>query len=138
MNEKQRNKHSKKSGFTLIEIILVVVIIGTLSVVFIRGIDFQGKTEAARIAAARIDIGNLSSALKLYEMMNGTYPDSLEGLLDSSKQGYPFLDPNIIPKSPWKKEYTYAEPGTHNTKFDVWCESANGVIVGNWPEESDE
>ena len=136
--QKKQNKHSKKSGFTLIEIILVVVIIGILSVVFLKGLNLQGKSEMARVTAAQADIVTLSAALDMYEMMNGTYPENLDGLMDSSKQGFPFLNQNALPKTPWQKAYEYSQPGSHNPhRFDIWCESLTGKTIGNWPSDDD-
>ena len=86
--EKQRKPRNKQSGFTLIEIILVVVIIGILAGIAIPRMG--GRTEQAKIAKAKQTINTLSMGIQEYEMINGTYPNSLEGLLDESKGG-PFL-----------------------------------------------
>jgi general secretion pathway protein G len=75
----------------------------------------------------------ISSALAIYEMNNGNYPASLDGLLDESKEGFPFLDSSKVPTDPWDKPFTYQTPGSHNKhKFDLSCTSPNGTEVNNW------
>jgi len=126
------NKRNKKSAFTLIEIILVVVIIGILSTVFLRGLNITGKTETAKIAQAQAMIATLSSAIQEYEIMNGDFPSSLEGLLDESKGG-PYLSQKNIPSDPWGRPYSYSAPGSHNTHtFDLSATSTKGTVVNNW------
>ena len=131
MDTKKRAKHlSKRSGFTLIEIILVVVIIGILAGIAIPRMG--GKTEKAKITQAKSNISALSMAIQEYEIMNGNYPSSLEGLLDESKGG-PFMEKKVIPTDPWEKPFIFAAPGSHNTHtFDLSCTSPNGVLVNNW------
>ena len=135
MNTKNREKHlSKRSGFTLIEIILVVVIIGILASIAIP--HFSGKTEMAQFAQARSNIAVISSALDLYEISNGVYPSTLDTLLDSSQKGYPFLRKQTIPKDPWGNSFIYSAPGSHNTHlFDIYTTAPkSGTVIGNWDE----
>lgn len=131
MNKKNREQHlSKRSGFTLIEIILVVVIIGILAGIAIPRMG--GKTEKAQISQAQSNINALSMAIQEYEMMNGMYPSALEGLLDESKGG-PFMEKKKIPTDPWEAPFTYSAPGSHNTHtFDLSCTSPKGIVVNNW------
>ncbi|VGO12968.1 Type II secretion system protein G [Pontiella desulfatans] len=131
MNKDKPSKHlSKKSGFTLIEIILVVVIIGILASIAVPRMG--GRTEQAKIAKAKQTINTLSMAVQEYEMMNGNYPSSLEGLLDESKGG-PFLERKVVPKDPWEKPFMYSAPGSHNSHtFDLSCTSAKGTVINNW------
>lgn len=130
MNKEKENRHlSKRSGFTLIEIILVVVIIGILAGIAIPKLG--GKSEKAMIAQAQANITALSMAIQEYEIMNGDYPSSLEGLLDESKGG-PFMEKKVIPVDPWGNPYQYAAPGSHNTHtFDLSC-THNDIVVNNW------
>ena len=131
MNKRTREQHlSKRSGFTLIEIILVVVIIGILAGIAIPRMG--GKTEKAQISQAQSNIKALSMAVQEYEMMNGMYPSSLEGLLDESKGG-PFMEKKKIPTDPWEAPFTYSAPGSHNSHtFDISCTSPKGTVVNNW------
>ena len=121
----------RQSGFTLIEILFVVVIIGILAGIGIPAIS--GKSEKAKIAQAQSNLITISSGLQMYEMNNGTYPSSLEGLLDSSKDGFPFLQKNKVSLDPWGKPFTYSAPGAHNSHgFDLSCTSQKGVEINNW------
>lgn len=128
---KNKNKHSnKKSGFTLIEIILVVVIIGILAGIVLPRMG--GRSEQAQISQAQSNIAALSMAIQEFEMMNGVYPSSLDQLLDDSKGG-PFMEKKSIPKDPWGKPYNYAAPGAHNTHtFDLSCTSPKNKVINNW------
>jgi general secretion pathway protein G len=130
MKKREQSNHlSKRSGFTLIEIILVVVIIGILAGIAIPKLG--GKSEKAMIAQAQANIAALSMAIQEYEIMNGEYPASLDALLDESKGG-PFMEKKVIPTDPWGTPYQYTAPGSHNTHtFDLSC-THNDVVVNNW------
>jgi len=129
--KKDQLMHRRRAGFTLIEILLVVVIIGILAGIGIPALS--GKSEKAKIAQAQGNINMLSSGLAIYEMNNGTYPSSLDGLLDESKPGYPFLDKKSVPKDPWDSPYSYSAPGAHNThSFDLSCTTPKGEVINNW------
>ena len=131
MKNRRHDKHlNKKSGFTLIEIILVVVIIGILAGIAIPRMG--GKTEKAKISQAKSNIVALSMAIQEFEMMNGNYPSSLDQLLDESKGG-PYMEKKSIPNDPWDTPFTYAAPGSHNNHtFDLSCTSPKGTVVNNW------
>ena len=131
MDRKRRERLlEKKGGFTLIEIILVVVIIGILAGIAIPRMG--GKTEKAKISQAKSNIEALGMAIQEYEMINGDYPSSLDQLLDESKGG-PFMEKKAIPKDPWGKPFSYSAPGAHNThSFDLSCTSPKGKVVNNW------
>ena len=131
MQSKRHDKHlSKRSGFTLIEIILVVVIIGILAGIAIPRMG--GKTEKAKISQAKSNIVALGMAIQEYEMMNGDYPSSLDQLLDETKGG-PYMEKKAIPTDPWDKPFVFAAPGSHNTHtFDLSCTSPKGTVVNNW------
>jgi general secretion pathway protein G len=133
MNHRKRDRHlNKRSGFTLIEIILVVVIIGILSSIFLGGLKIGGRTEQANLTKAQATIATLSAAIQEFEIINGDYPSSLDELIDESKGG-PYLQKKVIPMDPWGTPYIYTAPGSHNTHtFDLSCTSPKGTVVNNW------
>jgi len=131
-------------GFTLIELMLVVIIIGVLvSMVVPR---LVGRSEEARIAAAKADIqANISVALDLFELDNGKYPATEEGLAGlqtrpstASNWKGPYLKKE--PVDPWGKKYVYRSPGGHNPDYDLYSYGPDGTEGGgddvtNWEEE---
>jgi len=126
-----------KKSFTLIELMLVVIIIGVLASLVVPRL--AGKSEKARKIAAKADIeANIPSALGLYEMDVGVYPQRLEDLLqdpgEDNWQG-PYL--KRLPKDPWGREYQYTYPSAHGLDFDLASSGRDGVVgneddVTNW------
>ena len=115
-----------KSAFTLVEIMLVVIIISALAAMIVPRLS--GRSEQAKAAVAKADIqGNIATALKLYELDNGTFPTTAQGLaalrerpttspLPKSWIG-PYLEKDAI--DPWGNVYVYSSPGTHRTDYDL-------------------
>ena len=121
---KTGNLKSEK-GFTLIEVMLVMVILTVLAAVIVP--KFAGRSEQARVTAAHTDIANLEVALDAYEVDNGKYPSKSEGLKvlvenrsnDKSWKG-PYLKRGV-PNDPWGNPYVYTQPGRHNTYgYDIY------------------
>ena len=132
-------KNKSRLGFTLTEIMLVVVIIGILAALVIPRI--AGSGERARIIAAHTDInGGIKSALGQYEVDNGFYPKSLQDLLvqpgNARNWHGPYLD--SIPVDPWGNKYVYYYPGKHNPAgYDLLSVGPDGREgteddIGNW------
>jgi general secretion pathway protein G len=130
-----------KKAFTLIELMLVVIIIGILAAMVMPRL--VGRSEQARTAAAKADIeSNIALALDMFEMDNGYYPTTSEGLAalrsnPSSLANWkgPYLKKE--PKDPWGRPYVYKCPGTHNTDYDLYSPGPNGTDgdsddIGNW------
>jgi general secretion pathway protein G len=135
-----------KKGFTLIELMLVVIIIGVLVAMVVPRL--AGRTQQAKIAAAKADIeANISLALDLYEVDNGYYPTGEQGLgaLRTKPSSAPAPDnwngPYLKkrPVDPWGNPYKYVSPGAHNTQdYDLssfgpdGAESEDDII--NWED----
>ncbi len=131
---------TKNSGFTLIEILIVVIILGILASLVVPRL--AGRTEEARREAARSDIeGGIALALDLYEADNGRYPASLDDLVtkpsDANKWKGPYLKKGV-PKDPWGHVYQYRFPGTQNSAtYDLVSTGPDGQEgneddVTNW------
>ncbi len=139
---------NNKKGFTMIEIMLVVIIIGILAAMVVP--NLAGRGNQARIAAARADIeANITAALDMYELDNGKYPSTSQGLAALIREpssspaplnwSGPYLKKKKIPTDPWGREYVYASPGSHNTdEFDLSSYGSDGVQGGdditNWAD----
>ena len=120
-----------KSGFTLIEIILVVVIIGILATIGVQNLG--GKSDMANKAAASGNIKMLAAAITEYEMYNSFYPETLDNLLKCPTTGENLLSKNKVPMDPWGKPFSYTAPGVNNThRFDLSCVSPKGESINNW------
>lgn len=134
------NKKSRR-GFTLVEILLVVTIIGILAALVIPRIT--GRTEEARVKAATSDIhGGIKSALGMFEVDTGNYPKSLQDLIqqptDVRNWKGPYLDEQAPPVDPWGHPYVYVFPGRHNPNgYDLYSLGPSGQDgapdnIGNW------
>jgi general secretion pathway protein G len=130
---------SRQQGFTLIEIIVVVVIIGILATLIAP--KFLGRTDDARITKAKNDIKALESALELYKLDNYTYPTTDQGLdaLVNKPSGEPapanWKEGGYIKhlsKDPWQRDYLYESPGTHG-EVDIYTYGADGIEGGEGP-----
>ena len=137
----------KQAGFTLIELMVVIIIIGSLAALAVPRL--VGRSESAKVTAAEADIkGNIGLALRLYEVDNGRYPTTDQGLqaLIEKPSSAPvpknwkgaYLEEE--PKDPWGNSYQYAFPGTHPPKdYDLSSHGPDGVAsdddVANWRTE---
>lgn len=108
----------KRKGFTLIEVLLVVIIIGILAAIVVPRL--VGRSEEARISAANTQLAAFKSALSQFEMHCGRFPTTDEGLNAlltaptdvSAKWKGPYLDSKSIPKDPWEHDYIYTYDST--------------------------
>jgi general secretion pathway protein G len=120
-----RSQASARRGFTLVELLLVLVILGTLAAIVVP--KFAGRTEQARLAAAKTQISNFGVALDAFEVDMGYYPKGKDGLLDLVQAprdaGSNWKGPYIkgeIPKDPWQNDYVYQCPGQHSQSgYDI-------------------
>lgn len=111
-----------RRGFTLIELLLVLVILAILAAVVVP--KFTGRTEQARISAAKADISSIKVALQAFETDTGRFPTTDEGLKalvekPGDLQGWNHAYLDKIPQDPWGVDYIYRQPGSNGKDFDL-------------------
>jgi general secretion pathway protein G len=135
-------------GFTLIEIMVVITILGVLAALIVPRV--VGRTDDAKVAAAKQDIATIMQALKLYRLDNGRYPTTDQGLQalitkpttepvpSNWKQGG-YIERNSVPLDPWGEPYKYLSPGIRSEidVFSLGRDKANGgegvdADIGSW------
>lgn len=134
----------KQTGFSLIEIMVVVVILGILASIVVPKI--MGRPDEARVVKAKQDILAIQNALDLYKLDNGVYPTTDQGLAALVIKPTSNPEPRDwkiylkrIPKDPWGREYLYLNPGEHG-EIDIFTLGAEGqpggtginAEIGNW------
>jgi len=128
-----------KRGFTLIEIMLVVTIIGLLAAMVMP--KLTGRAKKARISVAKADVNSsIPLAVDLYEMDIGEFPTSLDDLIENKVNKDTWNGPYFKrkPVDPWGNEYVYKYPGTHNPNaYDIFSKGPDGQAnseddIGNW------
>jgi general secretion pathway protein G len=149
----RRARHQKwqataQRGFTLVEVMVVVAILGILAALIVPKII--GRSDDARIVAAKQDVATLQSALKLYRLDNQRYPTTDQGLKALVEK--PTVDPmpnnwkaggylDKLPRDPWGNPYQYLQPGVHG-ELDVFSFGADGqpggtgndADIGSWDQ----
>ena len=127
------NKKLKlQQGFSLMELLIVMVILGMLAAVV--GPTLWNKLGGAKRDTAKTQISNIEVALDSYRLDMFKYPDSLQDLItntsSSSKWQGPYLRKGL-PKDPWGREYQYRKPGRENRDFDLYSYGADGQEGGD-------
>lgn len=138
----------RQSGFSLIEIMVVVVILGILASIVVPKII--SRPDEARVVKARQDVLAIQNALDLYKLDNGFYPSTDQGLQALVEKPTTNPEPRdwkqylkSLPKDPWGHEYLYMNPGEHGD-VDVFTLGADGqpggtgtnADIGNWDASS--
>jgi general secretion pathway protein G len=134
----RRRIKSNNNGFTLIELMVVIVILGILAGLIIPRI--MGRPEEAKQLKAKMQIESLETALKLYKLDTGMYPDTeqgLQALIEQPETGAlpknwrkgGYLEKGRVPKDPWENDFVYLSPGAHGD-YDIISYGADGVPDG--------
>jgi general secretion pathway protein G len=146
---RRRFRKDRRRGFTLMEVLLVLVILAVLG--SLAALSYDAIRRRADLNAAKSQIGLFKTPIQMYQMAIGSFPTTAQGL-DSlraapgdlpnpAKWDGPYLDKEV-PLDPWDKPYQYASPGSHNPDgYDVWSSGPDGVNgtdddIGNWESES--
>jgi general secretion pathway protein G len=131
----------RESGFTLIEVLLVMVILVVLASFAL--VATGPMMRKYKINQAKAQIGMFKTPLDSYQLDTGSYPSSAQGLqallspppdlMNATKWQGPYLDAESVPADPWNNYYQYASPGSHHPdSYDVWTISPDGQEIGNW------
>ena len=137
--------HSTRAGFTLIEIMVVVVILGILAATIIP--QFMGTTQDAKVSTAKANVAELESAIERFYIHMDRHPTNEEGLTvltdppsgEDKKWRGPYI--KLLKPDPWGNQYQYRIPSSRrNTGYDVWSRGADGADggegdaadIGNW------
>ena len=123
------NTRKSKNGFTLIEIMLVIVIIGIIIGIAVPKIT--GKVGQATEIAARASLKSIETAINSYEMDNLRLPDSLDDLIKQQNGNGPYLKQSDL-TDPWSEKYQYSKGGSHGMGFDLSTTSPDGDSFNNW------
>jgi len=143
-NGRRRIRGNARTAFTLVEMLLVLVILGTLAAIVVP--KLAGRSEQAKFTAAQTQISAFETALDAFEVDNGYYPSGKDGLLDlieEPKDAKNWRGPYLrqgIPLDPWQNEYIYEYPGKNNENgYDLMSVGPDGRVGGgddtiNWSE----
>ena len=132
-------RYNNRNGFTLIEIMVVIVILAMLAAIV--GPKLMGRTDDAKVTDARVQIKNIETSLKLYKLDTGSYPTTEQGLTSlvtkptvgvipkNYKEGG-YLESKKVPQDPWGNDYIYVSPGEHGD-YDLLSYGADGAKGGD-------
>jgi general secretion pathway protein G len=131
---KQLRERKREEGFTLVELMVVIVIIGLLATVVV--INVMPAQDTARLRKAEADIATLEQGIEMYRLNRMNYPSAGDGLQALVTEGFI----KRLPDDPWGNPYRYAAPGRNGQPFDVFSYGADGseggegddADIGNW------
>lgn len=139
----RKNRKVSRNGFTFIELMAVIVILGILAMTVMP--RFFGRIDEARITATQIQIKNLEQALRLFYLDNGFYPETEQGLqalveqpmvgrIPSKWKEGGYLEKNILPQDAWGNAFIYLSPGSQSEDFEIISFGRDGREGGEGPD----
>jgi general secretion pathway protein G len=134
--KKRKKNRKREDGFTLVELMVVIVIIGLLATIVV--INVLPAQDTARLRKAQADIATLEQGVEMYRLNRMTYPSGGDGLQALVSEGFI----KRLPDDPWGNPYRYAAPGRNGQPFDIFSYGADGreggeddtADIGNWKE----
>ena len=130
-----RNRKVRRSAFTLIEVVVVIMILVTLAGVATP--LYMNYVKKANVGAAKTQVKLIDDALMQYKLDVGSFPSAdagLQGLVENTdnneKWNGPYLKPAVVPKDPWGNEYVYTIPGEEGREYDLSSLGADGQVGG--------
>ena len=123
-----------EEGFTLVELMVVIVIIGLLATIVV--INVMPAQDTARVRKAEADVATLEQGVEMYRLNRMNYPAGADGLQALVSEGFI----KRLPKDPWGNPYRYSAPGRNGQPFDIYSTGADGreggegdnADIGNW------
>lgn len=145
---KQNRKQRKSAGFSILELLLVLVILGILA--GIVGVRFAGQSGKAKVTAAKTQLENIKTGLTRYNIDVTEFPTTQQGLkalseqpsgVDDADWDGPYMDEKIV-NDPWGNPWQYTYPGTHNNDYDLYSYGPDGKQGGgddikNWSDDDE-
>ena len=130
---REENRRHESAGFTLVEILLVVTIIGMLAT--LAAVNIPKYLNTGKEGKAKADVSTISTAIEMYNMTESKYPSSLSALSEGVN---PYM--KRLPKDPWRREYQYSASSSHQgLDFEVYSFGKDGQQsaddIGNWEKQ---
>lgn len=128
-------RRREQGGFTLMELMVVIVIIGLL--VALVGPRLMGAADDAKVVAAKAQISSFKNALNQFKLKENRYPSTSEGLEALVSGEKPYLEQTRIPEDPWGNPYVYTSPGTQGHDFEIISYGEDGAPGGTGEYDAD-
>jgi len=121
----EKKKRQNEAGFTLIELMVVIVILGVLAGLVVPRI--MDRPEQARKQKAEVQIESLETACKLFKLDTGSYPSSLDALVSGSGRKGGYLEKGKVPLDPWGNSFQYSA----GDEVEIWTSAKDGSRISN-------
>ena len=130
----QKAGRAARRGFTLAELMVVIVILGLLATVVAPNVI--GYLTQGKVTKVKADLKAIDGAVETFAMRNnGKFPNSLEQLIEEDEYGHAYLKQTSVPKDPWGNEYLYDPPVSSSGKYRVYSYGADGIPGGEGEDQ---